>query len=163
VQRRAESLDEMLEEALIILRPVAEAKGVRLREEAPLGIRVGADRERIFQVLSNLVGNAIKFTPTGGSIVLRASAAAEQARVEVSDTGPGLTAEQMSQVFNRYWQASKTAREGAGLGLYIAKGIVEAHRGRIWVERNDQGGAAFIFTLPLADAASNASSLQGLR
>jgi signal transduction histidine kinase len=135
---------------------VAEAKGVLLREEAAPGIRVLADRERIFQVLSNLVGNAINFTPTGGRIVLRTSTGADEARVEVSDTGPGLTAEQMSQVFDRYWQASKTAREGAGLGLYIAKGIVEAHRGRIWAERNDEGGAVFLFTLPLADATQHA-------
>jgi signal transduction histidine kinase len=62
----------------------------------------------------------------------------------------------MSQVFNRYWQGSMTAREGAGLGLYIAKGIVEAHHGRIWAERNDDGGAVFMFTLPLTDAAPNA-------
>jgi light-regulated signal transduction histidine kinase (bacteriophytochrome) len=156
VERRAEWLDEMLAEALIILHPVAEAKGVLLREEAAPGIRVLADRERIFQVLSNLVGNAINFTPTGGRIVLRTSTGADEARVEVSDTGPGLTAEQMSQVFDRYWQASKTAREGAGLGLYIAKGIVEAHRGRIWAERNDEGGAVFLFTLPLADATQHA-------
>jgi len=69
----------------------------------------------------------------------------------VTDTGPGLTPEQASPVFNRYWQAAKTAREGTGLGLHIARGIVEAHGGRIWVERPTQGGAAFMFTLPLGN------------
>jgi two-component system, chemotaxis family, sensor kinase Cph1 len=149
LQRQTEALDEMLSEALIILRPLAEAKGVVLREEAEAGVRVLVDRERIFQVVSNVVGNAIKFTPTGGRIVLRASTEQGNALLAVTDTGPGLAPEQMSEVFNRYWQASKTGREGAGLGLYIAKGIVEAHGGRIWAERADEGGAAFKFTLPL--------------
>ncbi len=150
VQRQIEPLDEMLAEALIILRPLAEAKAVQLEDAIDAGLKVLADRERIFQVLSNVVGNAIKFTPSGGRIVLRASADPGHARVEVTDSGPGLTPEQASQVFNRYWQAAKTAREGTGLGLYIAKGIIEAHGGRIWVERPEQGGAAFMFTLPLA-------------
>ena len=152
VQLAAESLEEMLDEALIILRPLAEAKGLALSKRAEGVIQVLADRERIFQVFSNLVGNAIKFTPAGGRIVLRASTQDKHARLEVLDTGPGLTPEQASHVFNRYWQAAKTAREGTGLGLYIAKGIVEAHGGRIWVERPDDGGAAFVFTLPLAES-----------
>lgn len=101
-------------------------------------------------MLSNVVGNAIKFTPSGARIMLRARAGHGHARLEVTDTGPGLTPEHASQVFNRYWQAAKTAREGTGLGLFIAKGIIEAHGGRIWVERLEQGGAAFMFTLPLA-------------
>lgn len=150
VQRQSESLDEMLAEALIILRPLAEAKAVQLQDEIDSGLKVLADRERIFQVLSNVVGNAIKFTPSGGRIVLRACAEPGHARLEVTDTGPGLTPDQAAQVFNRYWQAARTAREGTGLGLYIAKGIIEAHGGRIWVERAPQGGATFVFTLPLA-------------
>jgi two-component system, chemotaxis family, sensor kinase Cph1 len=158
LQRQAESLDEMLAEALIILRPLAEAKGVELREEAEPGVSVLVDRERIFQVLSNLVGNAIKFTPSGGRIVLRAGTEQGNALFAVTDTGPGLAPEQMSEVFNRYWQASKTGREGAGLGLYIAKGIVEAHEGRIWAERAEEGGAAFKFTLPLIHSTTTGSS-----
>jgi two-component system, chemotaxis family, sensor kinase Cph1 len=161
LQRHAELLDEVLAEALIILRPLAEAKGVVLREDAEAGVRVLVDRERIFQVLSNLVGNAIKFTPTGGRIVLRASAEQGNALFAVTDTGPGVPAEQMSEVFNRYWQASKTGRDGAGLGLYIAKGIVEAHGGRIWAERAEEGGAAFKFTLPLIDPTSAAPPTGG--
>ena len=152
VQRQAESIHEMLEEALIILRPLAEAKGVALHEEAAVDVKVLADRERIFQVLSNLVGNAIKFTPSGGRIVLRADIDRDYALFTVTDTGPGLAPEQLSEVFNRYWQASKTGREGAGLGLYIAKGIVEAHGGRMWAERAHEGGATFRFTLPLMDS-----------
>ncbi|HEY8550654.1 MAG TPA: ATP-binding protein [Vicinamibacterales bacterium] len=150
VERQPASLDELLAEALIVLRPLAEAKGVTLREKIEPGATVLADRERVFQVLSNLVGNAIKFTPSGGTILIRATVDQEHALLTVSDTGPGLTPEQMTQVFNRYWQASRTAREGVGLGLYIAKGIVEAHGGRIWAERAEEGGAAFKFTLPLS-------------
>ena len=152
VQRQAESIQEMLEEALIILRPLAEAKGVALHEDAADDVKVLADRERVFQVLSNLVGNAIKFTPSGGRIVLRANTDRDYALFTVTDTGPGLAPEQLSEVFNRYWQASKTGREGAGLGLYIAKGIVEAHGGRMWAERAQEGGATFKFTLPLTDS-----------
>ncbi len=150
VVRQPESLDEILEEALILLRPLAEAKHLALDEESSGDAMVLADRERIFQVLSNLVGNAIKFTPAGGSIVLRASVEGDHAIVAVSDTGPGLSPEQLTQVFNRYWQAAATAREGTGLGLYIAKGIVQAHGGRIRAESPADGGATFTFTVPLA-------------
>lgn len=150
VQKTSEPLDEMLGEALIILRPLAEAKGVVLEEQTGTGVMVSADRERVFQVVSNLVGNAIKFTPSGGRIVLRANVEQGYALVAVTDSGPGLTPEQVSKVFNRYWQASKASREGAGLGLFIAKGIVEAHGGKIWAEAAPGGGAAFTFTLPLA-------------
>jgi light-regulated signal transduction histidine kinase (bacteriophytochrome) len=156
VLRRAESLEEMLAEALIILRPLAEAKGVVLDEQAETRVMVLADRERIFQVLSNVVGNAIKFTPTGGRIALRATVERAHAVVSVTDTGPGLSPEQALNVFNRYWQA-KTGHEGSGLGLYIAKGIVEAHGGRIWAERADAGGATFKFTLPLAETAASST------
>lgn len=152
LQRHVEPVHEMLEEALLILSPLADAKGVVLREEVKPGVKVLADRERVYQVLSNLVGNAIKFTPAGGRVVLRADADSGQALFAVTDTGPGLAPEQLPQVFNRYWQASKAGREGSGLGLYIAKGIVEAHGGKIWAERADEGGSAFKFTLPLTDS-----------
>jgi len=147
---QAEPVDAMLEEALALLRPLAEAKGVALREESEPGLRVQADRERFFQVLSNLVGNAIKFTPAGGRICVRARATGSEALFAVSDTGPGVAAQDIPRLFDRYWQAPKKRSQGSGLGLYIAKGIVEAHGGRIWAERADEGGAAFKFTLPLS-------------
>ncbi len=152
VQPQAEPMLPMVEEALLILRPLADAKRLELRAVVESGVEVLADRERIFQVLSNLVGNAIKFTPAGGSIELRASAAKGRALFAVTDTGPGLVPEQLAQLFNRYWQASKTGRDGSGLGLYIAKGIVEAHGGMIWAEHAEAGGATFKFTLPLVEA-----------
>ncbi|HMI85431.1 MAG TPA: ATP-binding protein [Polyangiaceae bacterium] len=149
LQRQSEEIGELVEEALIILRPLAESKRINLEIALTDRCRVNVDRERIFQVFSNLVGNAIKFTPEGGRIALRAEAGNGSMRVTITDTGPGVPPDQIPHVFNRYWQARRTEREGTGLGLYIAKGIVEAHDGRIWVEPTGPG-ATFRFTLPLA-------------
>ena len=142
-------MNELIEESLLILRPLAEAKHITLtpdlRAEA-----VYADRDRIFQVLSNLVGNAIKFTPERGGINVRAEAVDTEIRVTVSDTGPGIPSDQLANVFDRYWQARRSDQEGSGLGLFIAKGIVEAHGGKIWTEARAGAGATFIFILPRA-------------
>jgi signal transduction histidine kinase len=101
-------------------------------------------------VLSNLVGNAIKFTPERGSISVRAETVDAEIRVTVSDTGPGIPSDQLANVFDRYWQARRSDQEGSGLGLFIAKGIVEAHGGKIWTETHAGTGATFIFILPRA-------------
>jgi signal transduction histidine kinase len=101
-------------------------------------------------VLSNLVGNAIKFTPERGGINVRAEAVDTEIRVTVSDTGPGIPSDQLANVFDRYWQARRSDQEGSGLGLFIAKGIVEAHGGKIWTEARAGAGATFIFILPRA-------------
>ena len=117
-------------------------------------------RDRVLQVLSNLVGNSIKFTPAGGSITVSARAAAGQVLFAVSDTGPGIAPALRPRIFERFWQAEETARKGQGLGLYIAKGLVEAQGGTISVDSADTGGTTFSFTLPIvergvrADAAS---------
>jgi chemotaxis family two-component system sensor kinase Cph1 len=140
-------INELVEESLLILRPLAEAKWITLTSDLR-GDAVNVDRDRIFQVLSNLVGNAIKFTPGRGSIVVRAETVNTEVRVTVSDTGPGIPPEQLENVFDRYWQARRSDQEGSGLGLFIAKGIVEAHGGRIWIEPHANTGATFIFILP---------------
>ena len=150
LQTRAEPVNAIVEEALMLLRPLAEAKGLDMQDHTETDATVLADRERIFQVLSNLVGNAIKFTPAGGHIEVRTSMDERSALVEVSDNGPGLAPDKMTEVFTRYWQASATGRQGVGLGLFIAKSIVEAHGGRIWAEPGEAQGAVFKFTLPLA-------------
>jgi two-component system, chemotaxis family, sensor kinase Cph1 len=142
-------LNDLIEESLLILRPLAEAKQISLTAELRAH-EVQADRDRIFQVLSNLVGNAIKFTPKRGSISVRAETAETGVRVTVSDTGPGIPSNQLANVFDRYWQARRSDQEGSGLGLFIAKGIVEAHGGKIWTEARTGGGATFIFILPRA-------------
>jgi signal transduction histidine kinase len=105
----------------------------------------------VHQVLSNLVGNAIKFTPAGGRVTLSAELAAErEVRFAVADTGAGIPPEQLPHVFGQFWQGRRTDRRGIGLGLAIAKGIVEAHGGRIWVESQVGVGSNFYFTLPAA-------------
>jgi signal transduction histidine kinase len=139
----------LLTDAAEMLRSLATARTLELSVEAPAELpMVLADTVRIHQVISNLVGNAIKFTPQGGRITLRGLPAGDEVRVAITDTGPGIAADQLPHVFGQYWQASRTDRRGIGLGLVIAKGIVEAHAGRIWVESTLGAGSSFYFTLP---------------
>jgi light-regulated signal transduction histidine kinase (bacteriophytochrome) len=149
VHCRSEDVADMIAEALIILRPLAEQKRLTLEERLSPATSVLADRERFFQVLSNVIGNAIKFTPEGGRITVRTEPCGSELCVEIADTGAGIPGDQLAHVFNRYWQAPRGQREGSGLGLYIAKGIVEAHGGKMWVEAAPGSGACFKFTLPL--------------
>jgi signal transduction histidine kinase len=111
---------------------------------------VAADRERIRQALSNLIGNSVKFSPRGSVIDLRAERKDGDVVVSVSDRGPGMNDEQLSHAFDRFWQSRRTDREGAGLGLTITHGIIEAHGGKIWAESKVGEGSTFRFTLPLA-------------
>jgi signal transduction histidine kinase len=146
-----EEVQSLLEECLELLKPLADQKHLIVTETVTRPeLKVRADRDRIFQVLSNLMSNAIKFTPERGSIQLKAGPEGRFMRFCVSDTGPGIPEEQQPHLFNRYWQARKQGGEGSGLGLYIAKGIVEAHGGRLWVESKPGAGSTFFFTLPLA-------------
>jgi len=113
---------------------------------------VWADRDRVLQVFENLIGNAMKFTNAGGRITAGAALRDGEVLFWVEDTGAGIAAEEIPHVFDRYWQAQKARRGGAGLGLQIVKGIVEAHGGRIWVESKVGVGTTFYFTLPTAEA-----------
>jgi signal transduction histidine kinase len=106
------------------------------------------DRDRVLQVLSNLMGNAIKFTPEGGSITIGFQARAEDVFFWVRDTGPGIAPEDLPRIFARFWQSKDSSRLGMGLGLSIAKAIVELHGGTIWAESCLGEGALFQFTLP---------------
>lgn len=128
-----------------------------LAEEASVEIRVAvdaappnvlADPHRLLQVLENLVGNALKFTPRGGSVTIAVSERERDVLFSVTDTGPGIPADQLPHVFDRYWQANRTQRRGAGLGLPICKGIIEGHGGQLWVESTPGAGSTFFFTLP---------------
>ncbi|MCO5170026.1 MAG: PAS domain S-box protein [Planctomycetes bacterium] len=129
---------------------LAAAASLDLRVEAPPDLPdVRADRDRLLQVLENLVGNAIKFTPPGGRITLGAAPGAGEVRLRVSDTGGGIAADDLPHVFDRFWQARRTDRGGAGLGLAIVRGIVEAHGGRVEVESAPGRGSTFSFTVPV--------------
>jgi len=119
---------------------------------------VNADHHRVLQVLSNLIGNAMKFTPAGGMITFTADPQPdEKVLFTVSDTGPGIPNEHLRDIFSPYWQAKRAERLGAGLGLPIAKGIVESHGGRIWVESTQGRGTKFYFTLPVAKVTASAA------
>jgi signal transduction histidine kinase len=131
-----------------MLTPLAQEKKVRLDREITERLpRITADAGRVLQVLSNLVGNAIKFTPEGGRIVIGAKPVAGGVEFFVSDTGPGIPPDQLERIFGRFWQADVTDRRGIGLGLTIAKGIMDAHGGRLWVESTLGQGTTFRFIL----------------
>jgi PAS domain S-box-containing protein len=139
-------------EALESFAGLAAEKGLRLDGDVAEGLPpLEGDRERIMQVLANLLGNAVKFTPEGGRVALRVSADEKEVRFEVGDTGPGIPPEHLVHVFDRFWKVRSANRQGAGLGLAIAKGIVEAHDGRIWVESVEGEGSTFVFTVPLRE------------
>jgi signal transduction histidine kinase len=141
----------LLTDSLQTLRPLVEEKGIDLDLQIETALpKVAADRDRIQQTLSNLVGNAIKFSSAGSKIVVVARSDSESVVFSVLDNGRGIAAGDLPRVFDRYWQSSRTDRQGAGLGLAIAKGIVEAHGGRIWIESRPGEGTTASFTLPLA-------------
>src|SRR5256714_1410920 len=148
---KPESPVALINDTIDMLRPLASGSTIRLEGNVEEGLpSVLADSARIQQVLSNLVGNAVKFTPRNGRVSITAEPADGEVRFGVIDTGPGIPAEQLPHIFGRFWQAQASDRRGIGLGLAIAKGIVEAHKGKIWVESHVGLGSTFYFTLPSA-------------
>jgi len=148
----ADKLSQVVLPVIDRMRALAEAKQQTLEVELPSSLpHVAVDGHRIGQVVSNLIRNAIKFTPSEGTIQIRACQRRQQILVSVADTGPGIPQEYLSKIFDRFWRAPGTTQEGSGLGLSIAKGIVEAHGGTIWAESQLGKGSSFFFTLPLAD------------
>lgn len=144
----------MLSETIGLLRPAASEHGVVLALEPPVAAPlpvVRCDEHRISQVLGNLVCNAIKFTPAGGAVSLRARVAGERLELSVTDEGPGIPPEAVEQLFAPYWHTARKEGGGTGLGLYIGKGIVEAHRGTLRVESAPGNGSRFFFELPVAE------------
>lgn len=146
-QARPESAHALLSEACDLLASIARARDIELVPHlAGPDVEVVADRQRVVQVFSNLVGNAAKFTPAGGRVTLGAVREGAVVRYTVADTGPGIPAADLPHIFDRFWRGQ--VRGGAGLGLAIVKGIVEAHGGTIEVASTG-AGATFSFTLPI--------------
>jgi PAS domain S-box-containing protein len=140
---------DLVAEAGAALGPLAASSSIELRTDLADDIPdLCADRDRLLEVLDNLIGNAIKFTAPGGRVTVGGAARQHEVVFWVRDSGCGIAPDALPHVFDRFWQAKKADRRGAGLGLYIAKGIVEAHGGRIWVESAVHEGSTFFFTIP---------------
>lgn len=148
VTKKRQDLGALLTEMVFDFQSLAATKSLALTAVLPdEPVLVSYDRDRLMQVVGNLLQNAIKFTPNGGSIDVRATANSAEATVAITDTGVGIAEEELSSIFERFKQLDSD-RSGLGLGLYISKWIVEAHGGHIWAESAPGQGATFQFTLP---------------
>jgi PAS domain S-box-containing protein len=157
VFRRRLAPEEIAADAIEAIRPLAsEARVAVTLEPAPGAPCVDADAERVQQVLVNLLSNAVKVTPACGEVRLRYRARRREVVFSVIDAGPGVAREHRDRVFERYWRGVHVPYRGTGLGLSIARGIVEAHGGRLWVSSRPGAGATFRFTLPAAAADADA-------
>jgi signal transduction histidine kinase len=146
-------LTTLVTEVVASLRPVAEDKHIQLAVAADAEAMAWADRDKVTQVLMNLLGNALKFTPTHGHITVTiARDGAARVQIAVADSGPGIAAEEVAKIFDQFYQVAHVSTQrphGTGLGLAISKMLVEMQRGRIWVESVVGRGSTFYFTLPV--------------
>lgn len=145
------NVTSLLEEACSLLVNLTTEKDIELNCTATSDLVIKADPERIFQVLSNLVGNAIKFTPRGGKISIHAADSGKNVVFTVSDNGVGITANDLPHIFQRYWSVTKGNPKGNGLGLYISEGIISAHGGQLSAESLPGKGSVFTFNMPAHD------------
>jgi len=155
LERATFSLRDALKRSVVMVRERAAEGGIRLSLElAPDVDLVRADERRVRQIVFNLLANAVKFTPPGGSVVVATARDGGEVRVSVTDTGPGVASEDRERIFEEFQQTELGARqgEGSGLGLALSRRLVELHGGRIWVEDGPGGGSRFVFTLPLGEA-----------
>jgi PAS domain S-box-containing protein len=151
IERKPQLVAPLVSGAVEAMRVQAAAKSLRIDTILPAENRLAdCDADRVGQVLTNLISNAIKFTEAGGTITVRVEPRTSDVCVSITDTGPGIPEPDLPHIFDRFWHAQRSARGGTGLGLSIAKGIVEAHGGRILVESAPGVGSTFFFTLPLA-------------
>jgi signal transduction histidine kinase len=153
LQKRAIPVGALVAEAVETMMPAAQEKRLTL-ERALLpeveSLSLAGDRDRLLQVFSNLLGNAVKFTEPGGRVTISAHRVDGAVRFAITDSGPGIADEHLPHVFDRYWRVRGRTREGTGLGLWIVKGLVEAHGGHVMVDTTVGVGSTFSFTIPLA-------------
>jgi len=154
VKQAAVSPEQIVTDSVEAQKALAASASIDLQsnlaEELP---EVWADRDRLLQVFENLIGNALKFTGAGGCITVGAAPRGGEVLLWVADTGAGIPSEHLPHLFDRFWQGRPGERRGAGLGLTIVKGIVEAHGGRIWAESTPARGSTFFFTIPTSPRA----------
>ena len=150
VDLKPTNISQVINDVLGMLKLQIDEKHQFIDFEIPSGLPdIPCDAQKLEQVFSNLLGNAIKFSPEGGKIKLQVDQTAEGILVSVTDNGPGIPSDLLPRIFDRFWQPQQSTYQGSGLGLSIAKGIVEAHKGRIWVESALGKGSSFLFSLPL--------------
>jgi signal transduction histidine kinase len=154
---RRELVRTLLAEAWAMNEPLAAAKGQSLRIIGSVpNAAVECDSSRLLQVFSNIVGNAIKFTPAGGAIELSAAEGEDEVNFTITDTGPGIPPDELERIFDEFWQGDPSDARGVGLGLSIVKRLITAHGGRVWVDSSPRG-TTFYFTVPRADIADRPS------
>jgi len=152
LDRRPMDLAALAREAAELSRPLAEEKGIVMAVEGAAAVPMTADRERIAQVLANLLANALRYTEPGGRVAVAARTGGNEATLEVADSGIGIPEEELSHIFERFHRVDRSrtrATGGAGLGLAIVKHLVEAHGGRVWARSRVGEGSTFGFALPL--------------
>jgi signal transduction histidine kinase len=149
IDRKRQPLEPILEESCDAHEHLARQNGVRLECELAIdGVDVLCDRQRILQVLANLIGNAIKFSAEGHVILVRAEAHDRDIVVAVVDTGPGIPQDEFPSIFEPYFTVPRGGKSGTGLGLFVSRAIIERHGGRIWLESEPGVGTTFFFSLP---------------
>ncbi len=154
-------LSALLRECRDFFAPMVSSKSLSLTITCPEGMFVDVDHDRILQVLSNLIGNALKFSPRGTTIELSARKQATEAEISVRDNGPGIPKDKQQHIFKKFSQLTTNDRHGLGLGLFISRSIVEAHNGRISVTSDLGKGSTFCFTLPLTPSHAISPSPSG--
>jgi signal transduction histidine kinase len=142
------AVEEILKRIGDLFEPLARERKVHLRVDVQANLTILADPERLVQILSNLVTNAIKFTPEAGRVTITADPHGTSVRFGVHDTGAGIDSSELPRIFEQYWQGAQSGDVGVGMGLFIAKALIDAHGGSISVESELGKGTTFSFTIP---------------
>jgi len=142
------AVEDLMRQIVELLEPHAREKNIQLRVDREINLTILADPERMVQVLCNLITNAIKFTPRNGIVMVNAIRRGTSVLFGVRDNGVGIDSTELPRIFEQYWQSAQTWNGGSGLGLFIAKALIDAHGGRISVESEVGQGTTFYFTIP---------------
>ena len=147
---RSVNIRSLFQEVMDVLDPIAQLKNITIKLQVENDAFMQCDKVRIMQALSNLISNAIKFTPISGEIKISASKIDHLNMLfSITDSGIGIKQDELQNVFDRFWKSNANESSGHGLGLYITKGIIEAHFGKMWVESNYGSGTTFSFKIPV--------------